>query len=91
MSSTGIPDPSTTDTSTAPPTSTTNYAATQAATPSFLTTLETYADPTQHPMFLVIAGLALVALVVMPGKKKSSGFGSRNAKSGSARNVMIFE
>ena len=90
MSSTGMPVPSATDTGTAPPADTTSYAATQAATPSFLTTLESYVDPTTHPMFLVIAGLALVALVITPGKKKSSGFGSSKSKSG-ARNVMIFE
>lgn len=85
MSSTGTPS----DTA-APPADTTSYGATQATTPSFLTTLESYVDPTTHPMFLIIAGLALVALVITPGKKKS-GFGSGKSRNGSARNVMIFE
>lgn len=50
-----------------------SYSATQATTPSFLTTLESYADPTTHPMFLAIAGLAVAALLILPGSKRKSG------------------
>lgn len=87
MSGSGTTD-NTADPSVAPSTdpSATSYSATQATTPSFLTTLESYADPTTHPMFLVIGGLALAALVLMPGKKKKS---ARVSSSPSKRSITI--